>query len=153
MLLSLNVKTAHSGLTTKLVGRVLLELSELSSCAFSQSGNYFARVAGDEASYVRFGETKNKYFNRSLRHGTEICVLIRFGTYRFHRYPKFRYPTLYEWFTRNVEGCYAFEMFQCKHLWHLSFIKLCVNASKTTSDAASVSSAVEDSLTLISFEW
>ncbi len=28
------------------------------------------------------------------------------------------------------------------HLWHLSFIKLCVNASNTTSDAASVSSAV-----------
>ncbi len=55
--------------------------------------------AGDYASYVRFGETKDKYFNRSLRHGTEICVLIRFGTYQFHRYrcrvgTGFRYPTL-----------------------------------------------------------
>ncbi len=28
--------------------------------------------AGDDASYVRFGETKDKYFNRSLRHGTEM---------------------------------------------------------------------------------
>ncbi len=32
------------GLLQRFVGRVLLELSELSSCAFSQSGNYFARV-------------------------------------------------------------------------------------------------------------
>ncbi len=28
--------------------------------------------AGDDASYVRFSETKGKYFNRSLRHGTEM---------------------------------------------------------------------------------
>ncbi len=26
----------------------------------------------DDASYVRFEETKDKYFNRSLRHGTEM---------------------------------------------------------------------------------
>jgi len=32
------------GLLQRFVGLVLLELSELSSCAFSQSGNYFARV-------------------------------------------------------------------------------------------------------------
>ncbi len=31
-------------LLQRVVGLVLLELSELSSCAFSQSGNYFARV-------------------------------------------------------------------------------------------------------------
>ncbi len=31
-------------LLQRFVGRVLLELSELSSCAFSQSGDYFARV-------------------------------------------------------------------------------------------------------------
>ncbi len=31
-------------LLQRFVGLVLLELSELSSCAFSQSGNYFARV-------------------------------------------------------------------------------------------------------------
>ncbi len=32
------------GLLQRFVGLVLLELSELSSCAFSQSGNYFACV-------------------------------------------------------------------------------------------------------------
>ncbi len=31
-------------LLQRFVGLVLLELSELSSCAFSQSGNYFARA-------------------------------------------------------------------------------------------------------------
>ncbi len=31
-------------LLQRVVGLVLLELSELSSCAFSQSGNYFARL-------------------------------------------------------------------------------------------------------------
>ncbi len=70
-------------LLQRFVGLLLLELSELSSCAFSQSGNYFFTCgAGDDASYVHFVETKDKYFNRSLRHGTEmrheICVLIRF---------------------------------------------------------------------------
>ncbi len=33
---------------------------------------------GDDASYIRFVETKDKYFNRSLKHCTKICVLIRF---------------------------------------------------------------------------
>ncbi len=28
--------------------------------------------ACDDASYVRFGETKDKYLNLSLRHGTEM---------------------------------------------------------------------------------
>ncbi len=41
----------------------------MSSHALSQSGNYFSR---DDASYVRIGETKDKYLNRSLRHGTEM---------------------------------------------------------------------------------
>ncbi len=41
---SLNVETAHSRLLQRVAGLVLLELSELSSRAFSQSGNYFARV-------------------------------------------------------------------------------------------------------------
>ncbi len=36
-----------------------------------------------DASCVRFGETKEKYFNRSLRHGTEILVLGS-STYRLH---------------------------------------------------------------------
>ncbi len=41
------------------------------SRAFSQSGNYFScAVPGDDSSYVRFGETKDKYLNQSLRHGT-----------------------------------------------------------------------------------
>ncbi len=45
----------------------------MSSCAFSQLGNYFARVVpGMMLLYIRFGETKDKYFNRSLRHGTEM---------------------------------------------------------------------------------
>ncbi len=26
----------------------------------------------DDASYVRFGETRDKYINQSLRHGTEM---------------------------------------------------------------------------------
>ncbi len=43
MLASRNVKTAHS-LLQRFVGHVLLELSELSSRAFSQSGNYFSRA-------------------------------------------------------------------------------------------------------------
>ncbi len=30
------------------------------------------RCDDDDASYVRFAETKDKYFNRSLRHGTEM---------------------------------------------------------------------------------
>ncbi len=29
-------------------------------------------VVACDASYVHFGETKDKYFNRSLRHGTEM---------------------------------------------------------------------------------
>ncbi len=65
------------GLLQRFVGLVLLELSELSSCA-SSVGKLFCTC--DDASYGRFGETKDKYLNRSLRHGTEICVLIRFGT-------------------------------------------------------------------------
>ncbi len=87
------------GLLQRFVGLVLLELSELSSRAFSQSGNYFACVVPVMMLLTRFGETKDKYFNRLLRHGTEICDLIRFRTYRFHTYrchvgTGFRYPTL-----------------------------------------------------------
>ncbi len=33
---------------------------------------FFTCGASDNASYIRFGETKNQYFNRSLRHGTEM---------------------------------------------------------------------------------
>ncbi len=33
---------------------------------------FFTCGASDDASYVRFEETKDKYFNRSLRHGTEM---------------------------------------------------------------------------------
>ncbi len=50
-------------------------------CIFSVGKLFCTCGAGDDASYARFGETKDKYFNRSLRHGTETCVLIRFGTY------------------------------------------------------------------------
>ncbi len=39
---------------------------------FSVGKLFCTSGAGDDASYVRFGETKDKYFNRSLRHGTEM---------------------------------------------------------------------------------
>ncbi len=41
-------------------------------CIFSVGKLFFTCGAGDDASYVLFGETKDKYFNRSLRHGTEM---------------------------------------------------------------------------------
>ncbi len=53
-------------LLQRFVGLVFLELSE-----FSQSGNNFSR-ASDDASCICFRETKDKYFNRSLRHGIEM---------------------------------------------------------------------------------
>ncbi len=46
-------------LLQRFVRLVLLELSELSSRAFSQSGNNFS-CAGDDASSIRFGETVMK---------------------------------------------------------------------------------------------
>ncbi len=42
------------------------------TCIFSVGKLFFSCRAGDDATYVRFGETKDKYFHRSLRHGTEI---------------------------------------------------------------------------------
>ncbi len=33
---------------------------------------FFHVQCDDDASYVRFGETKDKYFNRLLRHGTKM---------------------------------------------------------------------------------
>ncbi len=41
-------------------------------CIFSFGKKKFTCGAGDDASYVRFGETKDKYFKRSLMHGTEM---------------------------------------------------------------------------------
>ncbi len=41
-------------------------------CIFSVGKLFCTCGAGDDASYVRFGETKDKFFNRSLRHGTEM---------------------------------------------------------------------------------
>ncbi len=41
-------------------------------CIFSVGNFFFTCGAGDDASYVHFGETKEKYFNRSLRHVTEM---------------------------------------------------------------------------------
>ncbi len=74
-------------------------------CIFSVGKLFCKCGAGDDASYVRFGETKDKYFNRSLRHGTEMrhqnlrSDSVRYGTCRFHRYrchvgTGFRYPNL-----------------------------------------------------------
>ncbi len=36
----------------------------------------FHKHFSDDASYIRFGETKDKYFNRSLRDGTEMRYRI-----------------------------------------------------------------------------
>ncbi len=63
------------GLLQRFVGLVLLELSELIiefMCIFSVGKLFCTCGAGDDASYVRFGETKEKYFNRSLRNGTKM---------------------------------------------------------------------------------
>ncbi len=94
------------GLLQRFVGLVLLELFELSSCAFSQSGNYFARVVLVMMLLTSISEKQRSNISTDRlgmapKWGTEICVLIRFGTYRFHRYrchvgTGFRYPTLLE---------------------------------------------------------
>ncbi len=91
-------------LLQRFVGRVLLELFELSSCAFSQSGNYFARVVPVMMLLISVSEKQRTNISTDCsgmapKWGIEICVLIRFGTYRFHRYrchvgTGFRYPTL-----------------------------------------------------------
>ncbi len=60
----------------------------------------FTCGAGDDASYIYFGETKDKYFNRLLRHGTEMrhrnlhsdSVLVHTG----YIATGFRYQTLYD---------------------------------------------------------
>ncbi len=41
-------------------------------CIFSVRKLFCTCGAGDDASYVRFGETKENYFNQSLRHVTEM---------------------------------------------------------------------------------
>ncbi len=66
------------------------------TCIFSVGKLFCTCGAGDDASYVRFGETKDKYLNRSLRHGTEMRHrnLIRFHRYRGHVGTGLRYPTL-----------------------------------------------------------
>ncbi len=71
-------------------------------CIFSVGKLFCTCGAGDDAAYVRFGETKYKYFNRSLRHGTEMrhrnlrsdSVPNRFHRYRCHVGTGFRYATL-----------------------------------------------------------
>ncbi len=69
VLLSRNVKTAHS--------RYYKDLLDLYYYSFPNwvHVHFLSREIifhGDNASYIRFGETKDKYFNRSLRHGTEM---------------------------------------------------------------------------------
>ncbi len=78
VLLSLNVKTAH-----KCYYKDLREIIFHAWCRWWCFLRPFCR-------------NKDKYLNRSLRHGT---VLIRFGTYCLHRYrchigSRFWYPTL-----------------------------------------------------------
>ncbi len=53
-------------LLQRFVGLVLLELSEIKfTCIFSVGKLFFMCHAGDDASYIRFGETKDKYKYRS----------------------------------------------------------------------------------------
>ncbi len=97
---------AHStlALLQRFVGLELLELFKLSSCAFSQSGNYWSRVVPVMMLLTSVSEKQRTNISTDRsgmapKWGTDICVLIRFGTYRFHRYrcrvgTGFRYPTL-----------------------------------------------------------
>ncbi len=76
----------------------------MSSCAFSQSGNYFARAVPVMMLLTSVSEKQRTNISTDCsgmapKWGTDICVLIRFGTYRFHRYrchvgTGFQYPTL-----------------------------------------------------------
>ncbi len=86
-------------LLQRFVGLVLLELSEFSSRAFSQSGNYFSRVVPVMMLLASVSEKQRTNISTDRsgmapKWGTEICVLIRFGTYRCHIGTGFRYPTL-----------------------------------------------------------
>ncbi len=100
--LSQNVKP-HTCVTIKIVGLVLLELSELSSRAFSQSGNNFS-CAVPVMMLHPFRRNKGQIFHPIAQawHPNEaLTPAFWFGssTYRLHRYrchigSGFRYPTL-----------------------------------------------------------
>ncbi len=72
-------------LLQRLDGLALLELSELSSCAFSQSENYFARVVP----VIAWAWHRNEAPKSAFLFGT-----YRFDRYRCHVGTGFRYPTL-----------------------------------------------------------
>ncbi len=61
------------GLLQRFVGTCIIRAFRIEfMCIFSVGKLFCTCGAGDDASYVRFGETKDKYLNRSLRHGTEM---------------------------------------------------------------------------------
>ncbi len=93
----------HTRVTTKICWTCIIRAFRIEfMCIFSVGKLFCTCGAGDDASYVRFGETKYKYFNRSLRHGTEMrhrnlrsdSVPNRFHRYRCHVGTGFRYATL-----------------------------------------------------------
>ncbi len=90
------------GLLQRFVGLELLELSEFSSCAFSQSGNYFAWVVPWWCFLRPFRRNKGQIFQQIAQawHRNEAPKsAFWFGTYQLHGYlchvgTGFRYPTL-----------------------------------------------------------
>ncbi len=63
----------HTRVTTKICLTCIIRAFQIEfTCIFSVGKLFCSCGASDDASYVCFGETKDKYFNRSLRHGTEM---------------------------------------------------------------------------------
>ncbi len=118
----------HTRVTTKICWMCIIRAFRIEfMCIFAVWKLFSTCGAGDDVSYVRFGETKDRYFNRSLRHGTEICVLIRFGTYRFHRYrcrvgTGFRYPNLVFGSSISLANMWVF-LFQKQNCYHFATLK------------------------------
>ncbi len=104
-LLSQNVKTAHSRYYKRFVGRVLLELSKLSLCAFSQSEKSIFHVRCQWWCFLRpFRRNKGQIFQPIAQawHRNEApksAFLFGSSTYRLQRYrcligTGLQYPTL-----------------------------------------------------------
>ncbi len=67
------MRKPHTRVTTKICWTSIIRAFRIEVMRIFSVGKLFCTSsAGDDASYVRFGETKDKYFNRSLRHGTEM---------------------------------------------------------------------------------
>ncbi len=70
--LSRNVKTSHLRYNKDLFDLYYYSFPNWVHVHFLSLERIFHVQCDDDASYVRFRETKDKYLNRSLRHGTEI---------------------------------------------------------------------------------